>query len=349
MTRKRWLSSLASIAILSSTMAVAIGSSGCGSGSANNDWTTFQDPIEQAFTVEVPKGWTVWGGLFRVGYSDVRPMVDMISPDGKTEVRLGDMAIPPYSLPTSAHPPGDRVDLGAQAQMTSAKYHTGQQFVTSYAEDHFIRACPKLEPQPTQGDPPVVDKGGQSQDSEHSTFGQITYKCEGGRVERVAYAYARTNPASNLWTVTLLASYLAPADAVPQARNSLLHATQTFQISPQWTQKQQQEDALGLQYQRARQQQRLAALGQQVQQFEQKMSAMRDQVGAFERGQAQQAKQVEGFDQALRGVTPTVDPYGNEREVWTGQYANYYKNGLGEVVNSTNPPGAGWTQLQPEN
>src|SRR5580698_5695683 len=71
-------------------------------------WTSWQDPNEQAFTVEVPKGWTIKGGAFRIGYSDVRPMVDMISPDGKSEVRLGDVAIPPYALPTPTHPPGDR-------------------------------------------------------------------------------------------------------------------------------------------------------------------------------------------------------------------------------------------------
>ena len=300
--------------------------------------------MEQAFTVEIPKGWTVWGGLFRIGYSDVRPMVDMISPDGKIEVRLGDIAIPPYALPTPAHPPGDRVDLGAQAQMTSAKYHTGQEFVTSYAEDHFIRACQKLEPQPNQD---VLVDAHLTTDTEHSTAGQVTYKCTQSRGDRIAYAYARTTLSQNLWTVPVLGSFLVPVNSVPLARNVLQHATQTFQISPQWTQKQQQEDQLGMEYQRARQQQRLAALGQQVQQFEQQMSAMRNQVDAFERGQAQQAKQVEQFDQALRGVTPTVDPYGNEQEVWTGPYANYYKNGLGVVVNSTDSPGAGWTRLKP--
>ena len=39
-------------------------------------WTSFQDPTEQAFTVEVPKGWTIKGGLFRIGYSDARYMVE---------------------------------------------------------------------------------------------------------------------------------------------------------------------------------------------------------------------------------------------------------------------------------
>jgi hypothetical protein len=349
MTRTKQANKKLAGAIPLLALAAAISAAGCSTGSASPAWTTFQDPMEQAFTVEIPKGWTVWGGLFRVGYSDVRPMVDVISPDGKIEVRLGDIAIPPYALPTSTHPPGDRVDLGAQAQMTSAKYHTGQEFVTSYAEDHFIRACQKIEPQPNQGDPPVVDKSGQTPGSEHSTSGQVTYKCSRPRGDRIAYAYARTNPAPNLWTVTLLASFLAPPESVPLARNVLEHATQTFQVTPQWTQKQQQEDQAGLEYQRARQQQRLAALGQQVQQFEQQMAAMRNQVSAFEAGQERQAKQVDEFDQALRGVTPTVDPYGNQQEVWTGPYANYYKNGLGVVVNSTDSPGAGWTQLKPTN
>lgn len=35
-------------------------------------WVKFQDPFEHAFTVDVPKGWTAKGGLFRLGYSDAR-------------------------------------------------------------------------------------------------------------------------------------------------------------------------------------------------------------------------------------------------------------------------------------
>jgi len=46
----------------------------------------FEDPFEQAFTVEVPQGWTVRGGLFRLGYSDYRPMIDLVSPDGSINI-----------------------------------------------------------------------------------------------------------------------------------------------------------------------------------------------------------------------------------------------------------------------
>jgi hypothetical protein len=66
-------------------------------------WTRFQDPFEKAFTVEVPQGWTVRGGLFRMGFSDERPMVDLTSPDGQINVRLGDISIPVYTAPNQSH------------------------------------------------------------------------------------------------------------------------------------------------------------------------------------------------------------------------------------------------------
>ena len=33
-------------------------------------------------------------------------------------------------------------------------------------------------------------------------------------------------------------------------------------------------------------------------------------------------------------------------KVWTGPKSNYWVNGTGQVVNSTNAPAAGWRQLQ---
>lgn len=311
-------------------------------------WVTFQDPNEQVFTLDVPKGWHVIGGAFRMGYSDVRVMVDMTSPDGTTQIRVGDVAIPTYALPTPTHPPGDIVDLGAQAQMRSARYHTGQQFATIYAETHFIRVCNRLEPLPAKLQPPLPDDQADSAGALQSTAGQAEYSCDSAQGKRVAYVYARTNLQTNLWVVKTLLSYLAPSENEESAREILRHSARSFQLSPAWMEKQKQEDAYGLEYQRARQQQRIYALGQQVAQFEQQMSAMRNQVAAFERGQQRQADQVRSFTNALNGITPTIDPFGNERDVWTGPYANYWRNGQGTIVNSTDPPGAGWTQLKPE-
>jgi hypothetical protein len=318
------------------------------SGEATLTWVSFQDPFEQAFVVEVPQGWTARGGLFRMGYSDERPMVDITSPDGRMNVRLGDVAIPAYAVPTLNHTQeGSIDDLGLQAQLVVARYRTGPEFAVSYSHVRFYEKCRDASGDESNVHFSVPDYIPSDQPVANPSTGAIAYRCGTGPDERIAFAFARTASSGNIWTVPTIGSFLSPPDKVALARAVLLHCAQTFKLSPAWIEKQKQMDAYALEYQRARQQQRMQALAQQVQQFQARMQSMRDQVSAFERHQAAQSSQVEGFTQALRGVTPTIDPYtGEAKEVWTGPQANYWENGVGQVVNSTNAPAPGWKQMQ---
>ncbi|HEY2471906.1 MAG TPA: hypothetical protein VGI45_29240 [Terracidiphilus sp.] len=311
-------------------------------------WTAFQDPFEQAFIVEVPQGWKARGGLFRMGFSDERPMVDLLSPDERINVRLGDVSISTYTNPNANHPrEGEVYDLGAQAQLVVARYRTGPEFAVLYSHVRFYQDC-----HGAQGDagdlgftvPDYIPSEGPAPPK--TSAGGISYRCGSGGNGRIAFAFARTSETGNIWSVPTMGSYLAPPDGVAVARAVLLHCAQTFKLNPAWIEKQKQMDAYAMQYQRARQQQRMQALAQQVQQFEQKMQAMRNQVASFERHQAAFQSQVDGFDQALRGVTPTIDPFtGEAKEVWTGQSSNYWENGRGDVVNSVNAPQGNWQQM----
>ncbi len=148
-------------------------------------------------------------------------------------------------------------------------------------------------------------------------------------------------------TVQALASFSAPADRVSLARAILLRCSQSFQLNPEWKQYQKRLDQEALVYQRQRQQGRTRELSRQVAEFEAKMQSMQNQVNSFERGQARQAAQVESFGNALTGITPTTDPFGNRHDVWTGAKNGYWINGTGQVVNSDVAPGAGWQPLQP--
>jgi len=309
-------------------------------------WTTFEDPFEEAFTAEVPKGWTVRGGLFRMGLSDERPMIDLTSADGNIHVRLGDLAIPVYTEPNAYHPrEGEVYDLGAQAQLIVARYRSGPEFAVMYSHVRFYQECHDPSADAANVDFTVPDYIPAEGAPAQTSTGRIAYRCSGG--QRIAYAFTRTSLTGSIWGVPTIGSFLSPPGQVAFAKAVLDHCARTFTLSPVWLQRQKQMDAYALQYQRARQQQRMQALAQQVQQFEVKMQAMRDQVSAFEQRQNAQAAQVEGFTQALRGVTPTIDPFtGEAREVWTGPKSNYWTNGVGAVVNSTNAPAAGWRQMQ---
>lgn len=313
------------------------------------EWTQFQDPFEKAFTVDVPKGWTVKGGLFRLGYSDQRPMVDLASPDGAITIRLGDVSVPTYTVPQQFHErEGDVYDLGAQAQMIVERYRTGPEFAVLYAQARFAKICHDPQSDSEDSDFSVKDYlPADASGSTQASGGQTAFYCVTDHGRRIAYVYTKTALSGKIWQAPAAVSFLATAAQAAAARDIITHAVQSFRVSPEWLEYQKRLDAEGLQYQRVRQQGRLADLQAQVQQFTAKMQAMQNQVNAFERRQNAQAAQVESFSNVLNGVTPTTDPLtGENRQVWTGPKSNYWVNGLGQVVNSTNAPAAGWRQLQ---
>jgi hypothetical protein len=314
----------------------------------NVTWVKFTDPLEQAFTLEVPQGWTVKGGMFRLGYSDHREMIDMTSPDGKINIRIGDLSIPPYFLPNQSHREGEIYDLGAQAQGRVARYRTGQEFSTAYGKVRFAKVCTNVTPKQSSLPPiakPIEPAGGNNSPAKTSD-GEATYSCAGSQGARIAYVFSQTAPAGGLWTVTNLVSYVAPDAQVADTRSIIEHSEKTFVLSPAWIQKQKQLDEQALVYQRERQQARMRQLSEQVAQFEAKMQAMQNQVNQFERGQAQRQSQFQAFDNVINGVIPTVDPFGNEHDVSTGPKSSYWQNpATGETVNADKSPGPGWVQL----
>ncbi len=312
-------------------------------------WTTFQDPFEKAFTVEVPQGWTARGGLFRMGYSDERAMIDLISPDGRVNVRLGDLAIPTYTVPTQSHDrEGYMIDLGAQAQLVVARYRSGPEFAVLYSHARFKQECHQATGDAVNVDFAVPNYLSMDAAPTKSSTGEIAYRCGSGASQRIAFAYARTTAQGNLWSAPTLGSFISPPERVAEARAILLHIAQTFKLSSQWMQQQKQLDDFAIQYQRARQLKCPKALTAQMRQFEAQMLTMRNQLAAFERGQAGQAAQTNGFSQVLRGMSPTSDPFNGEaRKVWTGTRCTYWTNGSGAVVNTDLAPGGGgWHQME---
>lgn len=307
-------------------------------------WTVFQDPMEKAFALEVPQGWSVKGGMFRLGYSDERPMVDLTSPDGRINVRLGDLAIPQYTVPSQNHSrEGDVVDLGAQAQLVVARYRSGPEFAVLYSHVRFTQQCQQATGDGVNVDFAVPNYMPQDGQSTQTSTGEIAYRCGTGGAQRIAFAYARTSAKGSLWSAPALGSFISTPDRVNEARAVLLHCAQTLKLNSQWLQQQKQLDDFAIQYQRARQQKCAKAMTAQMRQFEAQMQTMRKQMALFE--QHQMAS--DGMSQALRGVTVTIEPFACQaRQVWTGTKSTYWTNGSGAVVNTDLSPGGGWRQIE---
>src|SRR5271165_3692721 len=92
-------------------------------------WLTYTDSAEGAFSMDVPYGWQVQGGMYRFGYFDVRWMMDIRSLDGKVILRINDADVPPYALPgPSTGRPGQPYFKPQQFQMMVDNYRDAQPY-----------------------------------------------------------------------------------------------------------------------------------------------------------------------------------------------------------------------------
>ena len=314
---------------------------------AHAEWVSYQDPAEQAFTMSVPQGWGVKGGLYRLGYSDYRAMVEITSPDGKSRIRYGDVGIPPYSAPDRGHAEGVSYVLEAQAQMTAARYRTGDEYAPMYAKARLQSVCQKAEVLQSNAAPFKAASFPQS-DVTRESEGQMTIKCTTSGGVLTAFVYAKTQLHGNgaIWTVAPAVSFLCPPEQEASTGEVAGRFAQSFQVNQSWIQHQLDEDRQGQEFAQALARGKMQALAQQVQEFHARMQAMSNQVAGFEKRMDAQAMQVQGFTDVLNGITRTVDPLtGQERQVWTGQSNQYWADGLGHTVSSPTQPGPNYHPL----
>src|SRR5215469_4795437 len=207
-------------------------------------WIPFQDPSEKAFTMDVPQGWTVKGGLFRMGYSDERPMVDVTSPDRAISIRFGDVSVPTYTGPNQFHSrEGETYDLGAQAQMVVEHYRAGPEFVVLYTESRFAKLCRNLQSDSQHASFTVPDLVPTDAGISESSSGQTAFHCDTEGGPRVAYAYSKTARAGDIWQAAALVSYLATPNQVALTQEIILHAAKSFHLNPDWIEFQKRMDA----------------------------------------------------------------------------------------------------------
>ena len=301
-----------------------------GSPAAATSWTTFQDPAESAFQIAVPQGWKITGGLYRVSPLDPRMMVDMVSPDGKTDIRIGDYRVPRFTtLTPTLWGLGFREGSSYNRQVI-ANYRPGWVFADVYGQGRYSGLCSELRLKSMQKQSPVHS----NQDFAATTAGDVVYACESPVGMQIAYVFAETQltqiQMSGSWSVNWLYSFITPQNQAAQTIKILFHALSTFEVSPDWYGQQlkiNQQSSEGA-----------------IHDFERNMSAIR---ADYERRTAASQSQFDSMDRALRGVdlvTDTVD--GKPREVWVGTGGRHWENGMGDVMNAPSQPGGNYKEAK---
>ena len=311
---------------------------------ATPQWLSFTDTAEGAFTMDVPLGWQVQGGMYRFGYFDVRWMMDVRSLDGKIVLRIDDVNIPPYTLPgPHTGREGQPYFKPQQFQMMVSAYRDGAHYAQTYASKRFSSVCPALTPRAADWRP-TMPPAWQIQNG-RSTEGSLAYSCTSADGPREASIFVRTTlfPQSGLWVADPVISIIAAPESMPLGRSIAQHMIDSWRENPQWKQHQEQMTQMGLDQIRAGFQQFM----QQMRAYDAaRTQAMNRQVAGFEAHQNAQAQQVSSWGETLTGLTTVQDPQtGTRFQVFTGPKSNYYENGNGVKINSDISPGPEFHQL----
>lgn len=300
---------------------------------ALSSWTTFTDPAEQAFRLSVPTGWKTVGGTYRFGVLDPRIMVDMVSPDGQVDIRLGDYRVPPFApltptLRSLGFTEGRRYNPRNVAQEVVANYRPGWVFADVYGQARFSDDCTQLRLKSMERETPIHPSG----QNQTTTAGQVVYRCESSTGSKVAYVFAETQytqmQGSGAWMVTWLCSFIAPQERAAQTLNAMLHALSTLAINPQWEYRQLQMNG--------------SATQGAMSDFQRSMASIQQD---YQRRTAAAQSQFDEMDRALRGVDLTTDPVdGKQREV-VSTGTTHWINGMGDILDSPTAPGGNVRKL----
>ncbi len=222
---------------------------------AYKSWT---DPNEHAFSLDVPQGWHITGGLTRPNSVSYVYSVTATSPDGKSLIQLGN-SYPTFTLPfsmpgVSAFPEGSTYSPGYGVSMPVKSYLPGAAAIGPVVLLPSGAQVDKTLDHPEIASRfPVVSGIGQRYDAGEVDFhfdnNGVPSKGEVGCITMEAtYQIASMMigvPDINggVWGIVIEDVVAAPSSEIANVDNLAAHAGSTFKWDPTWLQAEQKGQA----------------------------------------------------------------------------------------------------------
>ena len=320
-----WKHSASGIAADGAATAGSAASGPANAAPARLNWVTVRDTREKAFSIEVPLGWKTFGGLYRFSAIDARMLVDATSPDGLTNLRVGDSTVPQYRVPGPFLRRGPGV----------AEYASGNEFATKYGQARFSSVCEGLELTKTDALAPKYHPAGSGM--ARTTGGDAFFSCTKNGAPMSGYVYAETTmmgpggPGSS-WLVVALGSWLAPAEQAKAVGAMLERSSHSLAMNPAWLEMQNQLNNMAIRQIDASTQATIAATNAAVAHQQAMISAL----------------QNDNFNDVINGIQEMQDPStGQKFATPLGTGKTQWAYGDKAVVESGLSPGAGFNRLTP--
>lgn len=315
--------------------------------SAVNSWTTFTDPSENAFTVDVPAGWTVTGGMSRYSALDVRPWVKAVSPDQLITAFIGDGKIAPCVMPTATlNALGRGVGSYTNGSLIQP-YIPARQFVEKYARMNLKPFLSDLQVVHAEDHPEIARAVNGTVGATRSEAATIKMTGMYGSTPAIAYYLAVTKATvgygTGMWWVTKVAGTVGPAERDNEALGVILHMLGTFAVNPSWASNSLRNTvAVSQHYRRVSQQ-----VSQAITDRYWSQQAHNDRMNqSYWNRQASQDRAANNFSNYIRGVENVQDPdTGSKYQVQYGPQGHYIDTNSNYIYSGDNAPGPEWRQL----
>lgn len=323
-------------------------------------YTTFNDPKENAFSLEVPAGWDVKGGLFRAGSIDTRPWVVAVAPDNSCRAFIGDGEICPYTLPNATLNWTGFTPGKSYAGTLVHDYIPARRFVEQYARQKLKGVLSNIQ---------VVDEADQPEIARNYNGGNATrseaksIKITGmyGNIPAVGYFLASTKASmaggGGMWWVTLIAGEICPAAQDQKGLDVIMHMLKTFAIKPEWQARSLANTAQVSANFRAN----AAVRDRQIQQNYANIQAANNRItsgywaqqaandrisSGYWNRQASQDRSANNFSNYIRGQETVRDTStGTNYQVEYGPKYHWIDGGGNYTGTNFGSPGQGWSQL----
>jgi hypothetical protein len=215
----------------------------------------WQEPNEQAFIIEVPKSWTVRGGLVRRAAVDVKPGVQITSPDGEVELFMGDASIPTFAVPSqtltwTGFPEGSWYSPGYGVNMMVMRYMPGVEFARYFVQQkvpgqlaNFQMTEARPLPDATRAINEIYRRHSLPGIHQEMVVGDVHFSGTSQGRRKLGYCLASTlytgMADGGIWHVETLLGYVAPEARAGEAERILARVTGSLRLNPAWVRMQQ--------------------------------------------------------------------------------------------------------------
>ena len=327
-------------------------------------WASYTDPSEHVFSIAVPAGWRVSGGLKRINAVDIRTGVDAVSPDGAIHLFFGDVNVPIYTMPSqymamAGLRPGMMYSPGQGVSMMIEPYQTGQNYAASWGGQRLRAECGNVALKSAQARPDassaISNAYGAGGIRTSIAAGEASFSCQRNGAATAGYVFAGTelvqSQMTSMWDVKTLVGFVAPEARAGEADVMLSHMVASFAIDRGWMQRQQ---GITAEFDRTSAAAN-AAVSDAIIANGRALSAQSDAI--FQRGQnlphvragGSSTDAIDRYDEnAVRGTSEYTNPQTGTGHTLDNSYAHTYADPSGNIrqTDSENAPGPGWTELQ---